>query len=372
MEMGSSASSFIAVLTEMHLSSPSLLRRSGRTLALAAVIAAGLAVPAFADPGAPVMLVAQNDQNAAQLVLRIQQLEGQVRDLTGQVQGLQFQLTQLQTLIDRNSQDADFRFKQLEGGKGGAPGKTDAGDQSGSVTPSEIAPQSPGRNTRNSGLGAPPANLAAPGGGDQGGDVATSDAGSDQAGGDDLGPSSDPLVGKGRAGASPGADEVPLGPSRGPGVASNPARQNAAPVTLASTGNQASAGNPAAQAQYKAGYQAIVKGDYPAATTEFKTFIKQYPDDPQAADATNYLGEALLQQQNFVDAADVLVTGYKSYPNSPRAPDMLLKLGIALGGAQQQDAACKTFGLLSTKYPNTTTAFKSRLRQEMAKGKCPA
>jgi len=339
-------------------------------LPLAAILLAGLAVPTFADPAAqPVMLVAQNDQNAAQLVLRIQQLEGQVRDLTGQVQGLQFQLTQLQTLIDRNSQDADFRFKQLEGGKGGAPGKTDAGDQSGSVTPSEIAPQSPGR--RNSGVGAPPANLGATASDDQGGDVASATTG-DQAGSDDLGPSSDPLVGKGRAGAAPGADEVPLGPSRGPGVATNPARQNAAPVTLASAGNQASAANPAAQAQYKVGYQAIVKGDYPTATTEFKTFIKQYPDDPQAADATNYLGEALLQQQNYVDAADVLVTGYKSFPNSPRAPDMLLKLGIALAGAQQPDAACKTFGLLSTKYPNTTAAFKTRLKQEMARGKCPA
>jgi len=340
-------------------------------LPLAVIIAAGLAVPAFADPAtAPVMLVAQNDQNAAQLVLRIQQLEGQVRDLTGQVQGLQFQLTQLQTLIDRNSQDADFRFKQLEGGKGGAPGKTDAGDQSGSVTPSEIAPQSPGRNTRTSSLGAPPANLGATGAGDQGGDVTQANAG-DQGGGDNLGPSSDPLVGKGRAGAPLSSDEVPLGPSRGPGVAVNPARQNTAPVTLASTGNQASASNPAAQERYKAGYQAIVKGDYAAATSEFKTFIKQYPDDPQAADATNYLGEALLQQQNYVDAADVLVTGYKSYPNSPRAPDMLLKLGIALAGAQQQDAACKTFGLLSTKYPNTTAAFKTRLKQEMARGKCP-
>jgi TolA-binding protein len=51
---------------------------------------------------------------------------------------------------------------------------------------------------------------------------------------------------------------------------------------------------------------------------------------------------------------------------------MLLKLGIALAGAQQQDAACKTFGLLAQKYPNTTTAFRTRLKQEMARGKCPA
>ena len=108
------------------------------------------------------------------------------------------------------------------------------------------------------------------------------------------------------------------------------------------------------------------------AADQFRQFIKSYPTDPQAADATNWLGEALLQQQDYVNAADILVTGYKTYPDSPRAPDMLLKLGIALAGAQQQDAACKTFGLLAQKYPSTTTAFKTRLKQEMARGKCAA
>jgi tol-pal system protein YbgF len=323
--------------------------------AIPLVLGLALSSPALAGPAAaPVMLVAQNDRDAAQLTLRIQSLEQEVRDLTGQVQGLQFQLTQLQTLIDRSNQDTDFRFKQLEGSKGGGGGKNEAADQTGSVTPPEIAPQGPGRNS----------------GGLRGGvDV----AGAGDQGGDGLGPSMDPLVGKGRDGASPQADEVPLGPARSSGVAVNPAARTRAAdqpqVTVASTGGAAS--DPAAQAEYKRGYDAIVKGDYTTAADQFKAFIKRYPDDPQAPDATNWLGEALLQQQDYVDAADVLVTGYKSYPNSLRAPDMLLKLGIALAGANQQDAACKTFGLLSQKYPNTTTAFKSRLRQEMARGKCP-
>ena len=156
---------------------------------------------------------------------------------------------------------------------------------------------------------------------------------------------------------------VPLGPAARPvstGASTAGATATTAPAPApkqqASLGNAAA--NPAAQAQYKTGYDAIVKGDYAGATTSFRAFIKQYPDDPQAADATNWLGEALLQQQNYVDAAAVLVTGYKNYPDSPRAPDMLLKLGIALAGAQQQDTACKTFGLLAQKYPNTTTAFR--------------
>jgi len=344
---------------------------------LAAVLLVGLSLP-LAAPVSAAGLFGGNDEasqasrDAAQLTLRIQNLEQQLRDLTGQVQGLQFQLTQMQTAMDRASQDNDFRFKQLEGGGGSSGGKrggnSDNGDQ-GSAAPAQLAP--------------PPTTLGGSSRSGRSTDVASLDAGGgsdaaqvadDGQAGDDLGPSADPLVGKGRAGEPGSAEEVPLGPSKGPSV--NPAARRTGPgmpvVQQASTGNAAAAQNPAAEADYKIGYNAIVKGDYATAATKFKAFIKQYPDDPQAADATNWLGEALLQQQDYVDAADVLVTGYKSYPNSQRAPDMLLKLGIALGGAQQQDAACKTFGLLSQKYPDTTAAFKTRLKQEMARGKCPA
>lgn len=310
---------------------------------------------------------AQSSRDAAQLVLRIQDLEQQVRDLTGQVQGLQFQVTQLQTLIDRSNQDNDFRFKALEGGKGGAAPRPSA-DQ-GSLSPSEQpgADAAPTRQAAMAPVNAP-ADIAPPD--EQGGAMAS-------AGGDDLGPSSDPLVGKGRAGESPDATVVPLGPAAGPRSAAP--QGSSAPrsgMSLASIPPSAAApvapANPQAEAQYKAAYDAIVKGNYTFAADQFRQFIKAYPKDPQAPDATNWLGEALLQQKDFVDAADVLVTGYKTYPNSPRAPDMLLKLGIALAGANQQAAACKTFGLLSDKFPNTTGAFKTRLKQEMARGKCAA
>lgn len=344
------------------MSLPSPIGRSGRAFRFAVAVTLLSVLPnaAFAAPAtAQVMLVAQDSRDAAQLTLRIQDLEQQVRDLTGQVQGLQFQLTQLQTLIDRNSQDADFRFKALEGAKGGAPGKNDAAGQSGALTPAEVSPQSPG-TTRPAGK--PVANLAAP-------QDAPADA--TQPAADNLGASSDPLVGKGKPGVAPDATVVPLGtrPAQAANAAQTTAPAAPRPAAVTSTGG---ATNPQANAQYKAGYDAIVKGNYSFAADQFRQFIKAYPTDPQAADATNWLGEALLQQQDYVNAADILVTGYKTYPDSPRAPDMLLKLGIALAGAQQQDAACKTFGLLAQKYPSTTTAFKTRLKQEMARGKCAA
>ncbi len=49
-------------------------------------------------------------------------------------------------------------------------------------------------------------------------------------------------------------------------------------------------------AQYQAGYDAIVRGDYAFAEDQFRQFVALYPDDPQAPDATNWLGEALMQR----------------------------------------------------------------------------
>jgi tol-pal system protein YbgF len=290
---------------EMNLILSNRIGRPARMVGLCFMLLGGLSAPVLMSTGA-----LGQDAEAAQLTLRIQNLEAEVRDLTGQVQGLQFQLTQLQTMVVNSGQNSGSR-------------------------------QSP------PGPGAP---------------VATQDEG------DNLGPSSDPLVGKGAAGDAPGGEEVPLGPSRGP-VRNPPPPSPAAPVVTSVA--PVAHGNPEAEADYKSGYDAIVKGNYSFAADQFRKFLKAYPDDPQAADATNWLGEALLQQQNYVDAADVLVKGYKSFQDSPRAPDLLLKLGIALAGAQQQAASCKTFGLLGEKYPDTTAAFKSRLHQEMARDKCP-
>ena len=89
------------------------------------------------------------------------------------------------------------------------------------------------------------------------------------------------------------------------------------PLDLSSTA--ATPVNGDAQAQYDAGYDAIVRGDYAFAEEQFRQFVALYPDDPQAADATNWLGEALLQRGAYDEAADVLLTGFQNYPATRRA-----------------------------------------------------
>lgn len=311
-------------------------------MAFTVALIAGLSVPQFT--------VAQS-QSQAQLAVRVQELEDTVRTLTGQVEGLQFQLTQMQELIQKMQDDNEFRFQQLEGGAGK---KTSAATQTGGVTPSGASPQAPtGENTvpaataeAESSVALPPADV---------GQAADASGAAGQAD-DGLGQSQDPLLGKGGGEGALGA---------------LPDDGSSHPLDLTLNSSEPIS-NGDAEAQYKAGYDAIVRGDYQFAEDQFRQFIALYPKDAQAADATNWLGEALLQRGAYDEAADVLLTGFQTYQKSPRAPDLLLKLGIALAGAGESDTACRTFFEVAKRYPKQPAAFNERLQAERQKTNCPA
>jgi tol-pal system protein YbgF len=292
-----------------------------------------------ADLGDGRILVAQN-KSEAQLLVRIQDLEEQIRTLTGQVEGLQFQLTQMQTMLQKQGEDNEFRFQQLEGGTPAK--KPQAAVPTDGATPSDALPQGSAQAV----------------GADQ---TATPDSAplsnSDQPMDGGLGESADPLLGGGtdQLGTLSTDDQLSLDPNR--------------PLDLSLDGGPISNGD--ANAQYAAGYDAITRGDYAFAEDQFQQFIALYPDDPQAPDATNWLGEALLQRGAFTDAAEVLANGYTKYKESKRAPDMMLKLGVALAGADKPDVACRTFFTLKQRYPDLSPAFLQRLAEENQKAKCP-
>jgi tol-pal system protein YbgF len=309
-------------------------------MAFTVVLATGVFAPEF--------VLAQSTQEA-QLAVRVQQLEDQVRTLTGQIDGLQFTLTQMQTQLQKMQDDNEYRFQQLEGGKAGAGKKTDAATPSGGVTPSGALPPAPAGEQTNTAPQVTGDAAAASG------DAAATDPNAAMDG-DNLGESGDPLVGQ-------GGGEAELG--------TLPEGAVSQPLNLSLDGNQ-NLSNGDAEAQYKAGYDAIMRGDYAFAEEQFRQFIALYPKDPQAPDATNWLGEALLQRQAYDAAADVLLTGYQNSETSAPAPDLLMKLGVALAGAGEGDTACRTFAEVAKRYPKQPAAFMQRLKQEQSKAKCPA
>jgi tol-pal system protein YbgF len=343
------------------LSFPGFSGRRRRPLLLLSAVMAGLAAPAFAestalpdlsamgfavDGGQPVRLHVAQSREAAQLQVQIQQLEEQVRLLTGQVEGLQFQLTQMQALLERMTEDYEYRFEALEGG---AVGKPPAATESGGDMPAVELPQTPqtmeedddDRDELDNGM---------PMHGEFG----------DPMHEDDRGESQDPLIGAGSSGA--GGVLGTLSDSDG-------FAHDGRPLNLSIDGRSPLANGDAA-AQYEAGYDAIERGDYAFAEDQFQQFVALYPDDPQAPDATNWLGEALIQRGAYDDAALVLAEGYQRYQDTNRAPDLMLKLGIALFGAGEQEVACRTYLTLETRYANLSAPFMQRLAAEKSRAQC--
>jgi tol-pal system protein YbgF len=301
----------------------------------------------------PARIHVAQSQEAAQLAVRIQQLEEQMRVLNGQIDGLTFQLTQMQTLVDRMSQDNEQRLTALEGG---APGKPPAATQTDGATPSEALPQDPNAAAP---LTEIPEQGVKPLPGEEEIDPSFTEGNANP---DALGNSGDPLVGTGN-----GDQAIPLGTG-----AAVPA-EGAPPLDLSFDPNapDANTGDADADAQYNAGYDAMTKGDYAFAETQFSQFLELYPDNAQATDAANWLGEALIQRAAYDEAAEVLLNAFQKAPDNPRAPDLLLKLGVSLSGAQERDTACRTFAEIDKRYTNLTPAFLTRLTAEKTKAECP-
>lgn len=289
---------------------------------------------------APVIRVAQS-RDVASLTVRMDKVEEQIRTLTGQVQGLQFQMTQLQSLIQKMQDDNEFRFKQLEDKTSGK--KTDAAPQTGSVTRSGGTPQTKDQSRAKPGAAN---DLTPPGGTDVG---AAGSGGSDK----QLGAPPHPL------GTLSEQDLKNLGVDGGA-------------LNLEYDPN-AQTSNADAEAQYKAGYDAVTRGDYAFAEDQFRQFIALYPDDPKAPDAVDWLGEALIQRGSYGEAANVLFSGFQKYKDTDRGPDILLRLGIALDGTDQadsRDTACRTFLEVLRRYPDLTPAFKKRVAEAQKKAQC--
>jgi tol-pal system protein YbgF len=279
----------------------------------------------FTDAPAPVQLA----QVASDP--RVVSLEEQVRALNGTVEELNFQILQLQEQLRKMQEDNEFRFQELEK-RGDASGKRDRT------------------------VAAAPAEPRAPAG--------------------EPGSVEDVIVNDTTSAMPPAADEAPGDPPKTFGSLSVDADGNviedgaaiAAPSDGAAVAALPSSDDP--EELYRTSYQFILSGDYAIAESGFRQHIERFPQDGRAADAHFWLGEALLGQKKYRDAAETFLQANKQYPKSKKAADMLLKLGISLVGLNQREVACATFGEVAKRYPNASAALKDRVSQEQAHAAC--
>ncbi|MER8433491.1 tol-pal system protein YbgF [Mesorhizobium caraganae] len=294
-------------------------------------------------------------------------LEEQLRQMNGKIEELNFQVLQMQEQMRKQQEDNEFRFQQLEGGSSGQPP---------AQKKSEAAPQD--GDTGNSVAEAPASQAPADSG-------AQSDGG--QSVGEVIVESQTGDPGKVITGTPPktfgtitvdkngnvvdaGGNTQATAPAEGAAPAAE------APATGPKTGKSdgtvvaalPATNNP--EEIYRNSYQFILSGDYSTAEQGFRDHIARFPKDAKAADAHYWLGESLLGQQKYHDAAEVFLSASKDYPKAKKAPDMLLKLGVSLVGLKQKDVACATFGEIGKRYPDISAALKERVKQERALAAC--
>jgi tol-pal system protein YbgF len=289
---------------------------------------------------APIVLAQVSDP-------RVTQLEEEIRKLSGTIEELNFQVLQMQEQLRKMQEDNEFRFQELEKrGEAGAAAnkKTEAtrplaknktaADTNPPPTNNGVAAVTPGddstaapTDSQDPALGAPPADL---------GEVTVDKDGNIK--GAKMGEPQEPAAGSGNS-------------SDNTTVAALPATDD--PNEL-----------------YRNSYQFILSGDYGTAEAGFRDHIARFPTDPKASDAHYWLGESLLGQQKYRDAAETFLAASKDYPKAKKAPDMLLKLGVSLVGLKQKDVACATFGEIGKRYPDISAALKERVKQERALAAC--
>jgi tol-pal system protein YbgF len=132
--------------------------------------------------------------------------------------------------------------------------------------------------------------------------------------------------------------------------------------------NGADAGN--AKQLYETAYGYLMQRDYGAAQSSFEDFLSRYPQDSLAGNAQYWLGEAHFVRGEYKAAASSFLKGYQNYAGNARAADSLLKLAMSLDRLGQKDAACSSFGELSTRFPNAPENVKMRAKSERQRIGC--
>lgn len=286
--------------------------------------------PAAVGDGQPNVVLAQATGDAT---VRMQQLEESVRQLTGKVEDLNYQLLQMEEQMRQMQKDNEFRFQQLEGGHGGGGGGGSAAAPSPDRS-ENVAPSTPGNDHARAALpGVAPAASA---------------------------PSGNPGLGT---------------PPRSLGSLSidangNPVGGTVAPTAADRTQTAALPQSSSPEDIYRGAYNAILQGRYAQAEQGFRDYIDVFPDGPQAADASFWLGESEYSQGKFNEAAKTFLDSHQKYPKAEKAPETLLKLGMALAALNNQDTACATYHEVLKRYPKASASVRQKVAAEESRAGC--
>ena len=276
---------------------------------------------------APLLLSAPvHAQDAAELLLRLDRLEGENRRLNGQVEQMGNQVRRLEDQLKRFQSDVDFRFKEV----GGKPSSMPA------------APAAPAG--KRSDAFDPAANPSAPGAPRTIGQLAA------EANGTPSPRANTPTGALANAGGA-----VPLTPG------AMPPKADTAPAMPGT-----------AKGDFDVARALLDRGDYEAAEMAFRDFLRSHGKDKLKPEALFSLGESFYRRNRFREAAEQYLSVTTDHAKSGRAAEAMLKLGMSLRGLGATLEACGTYGEVGKKYPNASASIKQAVERERKRAQCAA
>ena len=111
-------------------------------------------------------------------------------------------------------------------------------------------------------------------------------------------------------------------------------------------------------------------GRYAMAAREARKVLTDNPTGPVGHEARFLLGEALLEQGSYRDAANRFLENYTSDPSGIRAPQSLLNLAVALNRLGENQAACSSLSELLNAYPDADRAVRAAAERELEAAGC--
>jgi tol-pal system protein YbgF len=278
-------------------------------------------------------------QDAAEMVVRIGQLENQMRQMAGQIEQLQYENKRLTEQMRKFQEDVDFRFQEKSGGGRGPSAN-------------------PGPQRRSDAFD-PSTSPAAPG--------APLPLGSSQSAAATL-PPAGPAQTASINPSTPRAN-IPQGalPTGGVSIIDD-TQGNAAPARAGTSVAAANPGDPVSD--YEGAYNAVLNRQYDQAEMGFRRFLQSHPRDRRAGDATYWLGESYFQRQRYREAAEQFLKVTTDFPKAGKAPDSLLKLGMSLKGIGAKEQACATYAEIGRRFPAASVEVKQAAERERKRTKC--
>lgn len=107
---------------------------------------------------------------------------------------------------------------------------------------------------------------------------------------------------------------------------------------------------------YRQAYNDYINGNYEIAVSEFREYLKDFPDAAFAGNAQFWIGESLYSMKKYDEALPEFEKVIKNYPDSSKAADALVKKGYTLDALKRPLEAKAAYAEVLKKYPGSDAA----------------